>query len=157
MPVIDLVDDTFVVAPPPVLAAAFADPASWSRWWPGLALELDEDRGVEGVRWYVTGGRWGKGSSAGDLVGTSEVWLEPYRDGTIVHFYLRADPAQTLPADVLKRRRLGDRVQRRHAVAFKRRLHELKERLEYGRVVGEGFEPSRTVGPGAAPSGSASR
>ncbi|MGH3099144.1 MAG: hypothetical protein ACRDMV_24435 [Streptosporangiales bacterium] len=143
VPLVDLVDDTFVVAPPPVLAAEFADRASWRRWWPGLLLELDEDRGVEGVRWFVTGGRRGKGWRAGDLTGTSEVWLEPYRDGTIVHFYLRADPVRALPADALKRRRWGDRVQRRHAVAFKRRLHDLKDRLERARLVGEASASSR--------------
>lgn len=133
VPLVDLVDDTFVLAPPPVLAAEFADPASWRRWWPGLVLALDEDRGVEGVRWFV----------GGELDGTSEVWLEPYRDGTIVHFYLRADPVRALPDDALKRRRWGDRVQRRHAVAFKRRLHDLKDRLEHGRVVGEKPAPGR--------------
>src|SRR5690606_23460328 len=81
MPLVDLVDETFLVVSPARLAAEFADPASWARWWPTLSLEVAEDRGRKGVRWRVTGG------SAG-LRGSSEVWLEPFRDGTIVHFYL---------------------------------------------------------------------
>ena len=29
---------------------------------------------------------------AGALVGTMEVWLEPMLDGTVLHYFLRADP-----------------------------------------------------------------
>ena len=31
----------------------------------------------------------------GALVGTMEVWLEPMLDGTLLHYFLRADPAGT--------------------------------------------------------------
>jgi len=130
MPLVDLVDETFLVVSPARLAAEFADPASWARWWPTLSLEVAEDRGRKGVRWRVTGG------SAG-LRGSSEVWLEPFRDGTIVHFYLRVDPTEGVPADRWRRRRLADRLREEHAVAFKRRLHALKDELERGRAPGE--------------------
>ncbi|MQA05568.1 MAG: polyketide cyclase / dehydrase and lipid transport [Streptosporangiales bacterium] len=134
MPLVDLVDETFVVAPPQRLADAFADPRSWRRWWPSLALELAEDRGVKGLRWRVVGGSPG---AAHPLRGTSEVWLEASRDGTIVHFYLRADPVAESPGSPARVRRLADQLRREHAVAFKARLNALKDELEDGRAPGE--------------------
>lgn len=116
---VDLVDETYVAAPPARLAAVFRDPRTWASWWPALRLALAEDRGREGVRWRVTG----------ELTGTSEVWLEAYRDGTIVHFYLRVDPPDA-PASGARRRRLADRLRHEHAVAFKRRVNRLKDELE---------------------------
>ena len=65
-----------------VLAAEFATPARWRALWPDLDLEVMTDRGDEGLRWTVTGA----------LVGTMEVWLEPVLDGTLLHYFLRADP-----------------------------------------------------------------
>lgn len=132
---VDLVDETFVVAPPQRLAAAFADPRSWRQWWPTLALELAEDRGAKGLRWRVVDGAAGAGYP---LRGTSEVWLEAVKDGTIVHFYLRADPVGELPRSPIRRRRLADRLKHEHAVAFKTRLNVLKDELEAGRAPGEG-------------------
>ncbi|SDH94875.1 hypothetical protein SAMN05192558_103141 [Actinokineospora alba] len=81
MPHVDVVDETFIVVPPKVVAAAFADPGAWRRYWPDLELEVYADRGDEGLRWTV----------GGALVGTMEVWLEPVLDGTVVHYFLRAD------------------------------------------------------------------
>lgn len=137
MPLVDLVDETFLVASPERIAARFAEPQTWRQWWPGLTLELAEDRGAEGIRWRVTGGWAASGEDA--LRGTSEVWLEPFHDGTIVHFYLRVDPVADIPDDRAraKRRRLADRLRRRHAVDFKRRLNALKDELETGRAPGE--------------------
>uniref|UniRef100_UPI001BDC11A7 polyketide cyclase / dehydrase and lipid transport n=1 Tax=Pseudonocardia lacus TaxID=2835865 RepID=UPI001BDC11A7 len=83
MPSIDVVDETFVAVPPARLATVFAAPARWSRFWPDLRLEVMSDRGDKGIRWTVTGA----------LVGSMEVWLEPVLDGTVLHYYLRADPA----------------------------------------------------------------
>ena len=65
------------------MAAAFADPRAWRRFWPDLELEVYADRGDEGLRWTVRGA----------LVGTMEVWLEPVLDGTLLHYFLRADLA----------------------------------------------------------------
>lgn len=123
MPMVDLVDETYVGAPPERLAAVFRDPAAWSSWWPTLRLAVAEDRGPKGVRWRVSG----------DLAGTSEVWLEPFRDGTIVHFYLRVDPRDPQPPGP-RRTRWADRLRHHHAVAFKRRVNLLKDELE-GRAV----------------------
>jgi hypothetical protein len=121
MPMVDLVDETYVAVPPARLAAVFRDPATWAEWWPTLRLDLAEDRGTKGVRWLVSG----------ELTGTGEVWLERYRDGTIVHFYLRVDPFGA-PSAGRRRARLADRLRRDHAVAFKRRLNRLKDELESG-------------------------
>lgn len=119
MPIVDLVDETYVRAPPARLAAVFCDPATWRSWWPTLRLDLAEDRGREGVRWRV----------GGELTGTGEVWLEPYRDGTVVHFYLRVDPPDAPPPG-RRRQRLADRLRREHALAFKARINRLKDELE---------------------------
>ena len=124
MPQLDLVDETFVVAAPARVAAAVRDPARWPAWWPDLTLSVFQDRGDQGVRWNVRG----------TLVGSMEVWLEPYGDGVIVHHYVRCDvPGRRPPgpgaAARLRRRR------ERHA---KRVFWALKDELEAGRRAGEG-------------------
>lgn len=148
MPLVDLVDETFVVAAPQRLAAVFADPRSWRQWWPTLALEVAEDRGVEGMRWRVVGGAPG---ARHPLRGTSEVWLEASRDGTIVHFYLRADPVADLPRSPARTRRVADRLRREHAVAFKTRLNALKDDLEDGRPPGEPGPSLARTAPASRP------
>ena len=40
-----------------------------------------QDRGDAGVRWNVRGA----------LTGSMEVWLEPYKDGVLLHHYVRCD------------------------------------------------------------------
>ena len=82
MPSVDVVDETFVVVPPQVLAAEFATPARWRALWPDLDLRGHDRPGAAGFRWTVTG----------RLVGSMEVWLEPVLDGTVLHYFLRADP-----------------------------------------------------------------
>jgi hypothetical protein len=116
-PSVDLVDETFVVAAPQALARRFSDPALWQDWWPDLRLTVTADRGLEGVRWAVEGA----------LVGSAEIWLEPWRDGVIVHWFLRAKPLRPGKAA---------RVRRSYATAFKRRMHALKDDLEGGRPAG---------------------
>lgn len=128
---VDLVDETYVVVPPQRLAPVFADPRTWAQWWPDLTLEVAEDRGPKGVRWRVSG----------SLAGTGEVWLEPYRDGTVVHLYLRLDPAPG--HDAGRGRRAADRLRRGFAVDFKRRLNALKDELEDGREAGVRTRPRR--------------
>ncbi|MGW5360071.1 hypothetical protein [Actinopolymorpha pittospori] len=121
MPEVDLADDTFVVAPAEELAARLAGPAFWRTCWPAIELSPYHDRGAEGMRWYA----------GGALSGTAELWLEPYRDGTVVHVFLRADPARgTSPP-----RRLA-RLRREYAVSLKAALFALKDEVESGRAVG---------------------
>ena len=45
---------------------------------------MTRDRGVKGVQWAVRGA----------LTGSMEIWLEPVGDGTVVHWFLRADPPE---------------------------------------------------------------
>ena len=116
----DIVDETFLVVPPKVLASAFADPATWRRYWPDLSLTVYLDRGDEGLRWTVRGA----------LVGTMEVWLEQVLDGTVLHYFLRAE----LPASVGQRQ--VDRERRRRQLAAKRIALRLKSVLEDGRAPG---------------------
>jgi hypothetical protein len=80
---VDLVDETFIVAQPAVLAGIVADPQMWRRWWPDLQLAVFMDRGLLGQRWSMTGA----------LVGSLEIWIEPIIDGCIVHHYLRGEPS----------------------------------------------------------------
>lgn len=131
---IDLVDETFVVAEPAQVAAVVADPGRWAHWWPGLDLVVFMDRGLEGMRWTVTG----------ELVGSSEIWLEAYDDGVLLHYYLRVDPtvpgsrttAREVP-DSPRGRREVDAIRRRHAMAWKAVVWSLKDELEAGRAPGQ--------------------
>lgn len=131
MPSVDVVDETFVAVPPDVLAAEFATPAQWRTLWPDLDLEVVTDRGVGGFRWTVTGA----------LVGSMEVWLEPVLDGTVLHYFLRADPPGPggVPRPAPPRRGAAEAQRRQRAakaIAF-----ACKDRLEAGRAAGE--PPSR--------------
>lgn len=126
---LDLVDDTFIAAPPALVRAAVEDPALWRHWWPGLALELRRDRGLEGLRWNVRG----------DLVGTAELWIESVLDGVVLHWFLRVDPAD---GRTLRPRTL-ERLRRTHATTWKRHAWRLKDTLEAGRQPGS---PARSVG-----------
>lgn len=132
-PALDVVDETFLAVAPGTVAAAFADPRSWARYWPDLVLELYTDRGDEGLRWTVRGA----------LVGTMEVWLQPILDGTLLHYFLRATPA----GPDGQPRRVGARALRREfdrrARAAKAIALELKEIMEDGREPGL---PPRTAG-----------
>ena len=120
MPLIDVIDETFVVAAPSVVAAELRSPEMWRRLFPDLECAAYADRGDEGVRLTVTGA----------LVGTNGFWVEPWGDGAIVHYYLRADPVRSMsPKRLLA---TGER----HRVRLKAGLNELKDRLEAGRVPG---------------------
>ena len=83
-----------------------------------------------GVRWNVRGA----------LVGSMEVWLEPYGDGVIVHHYVRCDVAggrRLSPAATARVRRRRER----HA---KRVFWALKDELEAGRAAGQPRHPEAT-------------
>jgi hypothetical protein len=120
VPSVDVVDETFLAVPPAVLAAAFAPPSAWAAFWPDLTLEVYADRGTRGLRWTV----------GGALVGTMEVWLEPVLDGTLLHYFLRAD----LPGDMSDKR--VRRELRRRQLAAKEVSLGLKMILEGGRPPG---------------------
>lgn len=125
-------DESFIVAPAPVLARIVADPAYHQRWWPDLELTVFMDRGDLGQRWSITGA----------LVGSLEIWLEAYADGCIVHHYLRAEPSSDgrtpdpwpdTPAGW--RKAAAHRAQR--AKAWKRNVWALKHELEGDRPAGQ--------------------
>ncbi|ACU35336.1 polyketide cyclase / dehydrase and lipid transport [Actinosynnema pretiosum subsp. pretiosum] len=120
MPSVDVVDETFLAVPPETVAAAFAAPESWARHWPDLILSVYLDRGAQGLRWTV----------GGALVGTMEVWLEPVMDGTLLHYFLRADLPEDAPA-----RRVRKELRRRQLDAKGVSLG-LKLALEAGREPG---------------------
>ena len=122
MPELDLVDETFLAVPPKLVAGVFADPSTWRRFWPDLTLDVYADRGDQGMRWTVRGA----------LVGTMEVWLEPMLDGTLLHYFLRADLARSGPH---RPRELRRELTRRQ-LAAKRIALDLKARLENGRRPG---------------------
>ncbi|WP_098959731.1 polyketide cyclase / dehydrase and lipid transport [Pseudonocardia sp. N23] len=137
MPTVDVMDETFLVVARPRLAAIFADPAGWTRLWPDLRLSAVTDRGDLGIRWTVSGA----------LVGSMEVWLEEVLDGTVLHYFLRADAAGPDGAPVpLTPLRAAAESRRRHHDA-KRLALALKRSLENGRAPGEP-PPRGPGGPG---------
>jgi hypothetical protein len=131
---VDLVDETYVVVERARIAGVVADPTRWRQWWPSLDLAVFMDRGLDGVRWSMTG----------ELVGSAEIWLENHGDGVIVHFYLRGEPTvpgspatpRALPGSARGRREM-DRLRRRHALAWKRIVWSLKDEMEGERRPGE--------------------
>ncbi|MDP4014795.1 MAG: polyketide cyclase / dehydrase and lipid transport [Candidatus Nanopelagicales bacterium] len=135
MPVVDLVDETFLVVSPARLAAVVQERRRWAQWWPELSLSVFMDRGVKGIRWSVTGA----------MVGSAELWLEEFGDGVILHYYLRADPVSpgsaTQPrvlTDSPRGRRAADRLRRREALRWKRTVWALKAEMEGERQPGDG-------------------
>jgi hypothetical protein len=132
MPSVDVVDETFLAVAPDVVAAAFIQPARWPQLWPDLRLEVLADRGAKGVRWTVQGA----------LVGSMEIWLEPVLDGTVVHYFLRADPAGAdgRPVPATPRRGAAEAARRQRAA--KAVALALKSRLEGGRAPGEPPAPA---------------
>jgi len=69
MPTLDISCDDLVVADPAYVAERLGSDTLWREWWPDLTLIPSERRGLEGVRWAVTGA----------AIGTAEWWLEPVR------------------------------------------------------------------------------
>lgn len=126
MPAIDVVDSTWFAARPARVAMIVAEPANWRRWWPDLALEVDESRGVKGMRWLVpsvTG-------IASGLAGSAEVWLEPVFEGAVAHFFLRLDPAAGRVVPRRRRERITDHYRRLTKQAF----WALADELDPGRM-----------------------
>ncbi|WP_250291985.1 hypothetical protein [Frankia sp. CiP1_Cm_nod1] len=141
---IDLVDEVFLAVDPAVVSTAVHDPAWWRALWPDLELTVFQDRGAEGLRFTVTGA----------LVGTSEIWLEPWGDGAVAHVFLRADATHRgRPAEARRLRpRAATRWARRRSLHTKRQLNVLKDVLEAGRAPGEPAvapppQPTASTGP----------
>ncbi len=134
MPAIDLVDETFIAAAPERVRAAIERPERWREWFPELDLVVFMDRGLEGIRWSVTG----------ECVGSAEVWIEAHADGAIVHHYQRLDPTSSGSASTV--RELDDspraareraRLRQRAALEWKRHVWALKDELEGTREPGD--------------------
>ncbi|TDC23488.1 SRPBCC family protein [Kribbella albertanoniae] len=121
MPTLDISCDDLVVADPAYVAERLGSDTLWREWWPELTLTPSERRGAEGVRWAVTGA----------AIGTAEWWLEQVRDGVVVHWYLRVDPARPV------RGRALTRVRERYVTQYRERLWAFKDEAEAGRAAGE--------------------
>ncbi|TWS25877.1 hypothetical protein FK268_01015 [Tsukamurella sputi] len=120
MSTIQVADVAFVAAHPSAVAAAMAGAQRWRGWFPDLRLTVTEDRGELGIRWKVDGA----------ATGTSEFWIEPHLDGSLLHYFLHAEPARPMTpeqivADVRERRVRG------HDVMF-----DVKFTAEAGRILG---------------------
>jgi hypothetical protein len=141
VPQIDLIEETYLAAAPALVAAAIREPSFTAALWPDLQLTVFMDRGPAGIRWSATG----------PLVGSCEIWLEPYGDGVIAHTFLRADltaPGSTTePAAADPRGAV--RELRRRARHAKQVWWRLKDSLEAGRRPGEPAAGRRPGGPGA--------
>ncbi|MFF0817010.1 polyketide cyclase / dehydrase and lipid transport [Rhodococcus sp. NPDC003318] len=126
---IQVADQTFIAAAPQRVAECLAVPSKWRRWWPDLRIDVREDRAEKGIRWSV----------GGALTGTMEIWLEPELDGTIVHYFLHAEPVGTSPAEAAGPDLAGMNHARR--LAGKVMTFEAKRELEAGRPAGESPQP----------------
>jgi ribosome-associated toxin RatA of RatAB toxin-antitoxin module len=135
MPSLDISCDDLVVADPAYVAERLGQDTLWREWWPDLTLTPYERRGLEGVRWTVTGA----------AIGTAEWWLEQVRDGVVVHWYLRVDPPRrTSPTRLLK-------LQESYVNRYREHLWRFKDEAEAGRAAGErrsGWEPAIVSGVG---------
>lgn len=92
MPLLDIVDSTFIVAPISDLRTILCDETSWLAL--GMSVSCYEDRGLRGKRWTLEG----------RLVGTAEVWLEEAYGGVVVHCFVQADPVGRASRAALRRR-----------------------------------------------------
>ena len=117
-PALDITDENLVVAPAAEVRAVLCDESWWESRIPGVGLRCIDDRGRLGKRWAVHG----------DLVGSAEVWLEPWADSVVVHAFWQVDRADGKP--------LTERERSRYAIAVKRHVMTVKDTLEAGRHPG---------------------
>jgi ribosome-associated toxin RatA of RatAB toxin-antitoxin module len=135
MPTLDISCDDLVVADPAYVAERLGQDTLWHAWWPELTLTPYERRGLEGVRWTVTGA----------ATGTAEWWLEQVRDGVLVHWYLRVDPRGPTSSRQLRK------LQESYVNRYREHLWRFKDEVERGRAAGErrpGWEPAIVSGVG---------
>jgi hypothetical protein len=126
---VEILDETVIVVRRETLAAVVGDRGRWVAWWPDLDVTIVRDRGLDGMQWSVVGA----------LVGTCDVVLVEQGAGVLVRYALRADPsdpgsrttARRIPDSPRGQRELSS-LRRRHAMAWKRAVWELKEEFEAG-------------------------
>lgn len=115
---VQISDLAYLPVPPAEIAQAINDQRQWPAWFPGLELQVTENRGELGIRWLA----------GGQVDGTSEIWLEKVDQGTYIHYFLHGEPTtKTAPAKVTMRYRLR----------FKNLVNELRNRLDGDRPAGE--------------------
>lgn len=95
MPLLDISDHAFVALAPSAVRARADGPCALQSWIPGLALRQVLDRASEGIIWRAEA----RDPAGVHWVGTAEVWLEPWHDGTVVHVYVRLDPDDGVAVD----------------------------------------------------------
>lgn len=120
-PVIDVTDETLVVASPERVRGLLCDEQRWEAVLPGARFSCIDDRGSLGKRWAVSGA----------LAGSAEAWLEPWADAVVVHVFLQADPGRGGSSG-----RAVARLNRRYAMTIKRYVLDVKATLEAGRAPG---------------------
>jgi uncharacterized protein YndB with AHSA1/START domain len=133
-------DEFFIDSPPKRVYDALTETQRIAEWWPGVRVapgdgrvavrapgfrrlarrvsfeaRLDGLRPGEGVTWWL---------DRGELQGRGEWWLEAFKAGTIVHYYLDVERG-----DRGRVRRMSSAV-RRHRWAVRRGINALKDRLE---------------------------
>lgn len=130
-------DEIFVDAEPADVYRALVTFGKDASWWPGararssgtrLSVRLPSGRFArvsfqanvgnvrpdEGLTWWI---------DDGEIVGRGEWWLEKFKDGTIVHYFLEAEPGSR------RMRGMPARI-RRHRWAIRRGLNALKDEME---------------------------
>jgi uncharacterized protein YndB with AHSA1/START domain len=137
---VNTTDEFFIGAPREQVQRALLQLGADARWWPGARARTDEGhlvlrapvgrmfrpatkltaeianvRAPEGFTWFLR---------RGELKGRAEWWLERFKDGTIVHYYLDVERG-----DGARARRLSASL-RRHRWAMRRGVNALKDSLE---------------------------
>lgn len=131
-------DELWIDAPPRAVYEALLRPDAG--WWPGARVRAGHGRIAVRARGFhrlsapvsfearVEGLRPDQGITwwfeRGEIRGRGEWWLERFKAGTIVHFFLDVDPG-----DRGRLRRWSSRV-RRCRWAIRRGVNALKDRLE---------------------------
>jgi len=140
VPRINTTDEFYIAVPPSRVYDELIDAERIATWWPGSHARLSSN-GVElrapsfrrvarPVRFTarMDGLRPGEGFTwwleEGELRGRAEWWLEAFKDGTIVHYYLDVERGSRGRA-----RRMSSAV-RRHRWAVRRGVNALKDSLE---------------------------
>ena len=134
------IDELYIDASPAKVFDAIVGLGVDRTWWPGANASREGERlSVDApafgglsprVRFEANIGRVRPGEGLvwhlerGELRGRGEFWLEPFKDGTIVHYFLDVDPG-----DAGRARRMSSRV-RRHRWVLRRGVNALKDRLE---------------------------
>lgn len=137
---VNTTDELFIDAPPDEVYRALVTLGKDASWWPGartssrgkeitvsapvqrlarvrFGATVDGVRPDEGLTWWL---------KSGELHGRAEWWLEKFKAGTIVHYFLDVEPGEGW-------RPMQARV-RRHRWAVRRGINALKDNLEVNRA-----------------------